>query len=72
MTLCTSKLQLVFAISVLDFFLMVTARKVILNFFVPAATSSIMVIHILSCPAILTTLFGFLSLKYWFTLAYVE
>jgi hypothetical protein len=45
-------------------FLMVAARRIILAIFVPAATSSTMVICILGSPATLTRLFGLFSLEY--------
>jgi hypothetical protein len=46
-------------------FLMVAARRIILAIFVPAVTSSTMVIRILGSPATLIRLFGLFSLKYW-------
>jgi hypothetical protein len=45
-------------------FLMVDARNIVLVFFVPAATSSIMMIRALGFPAMLTRLFGYFSLAY--------
>jgi hypothetical protein len=47
------------------FFLMVAARRIILAIFVPAATSSTIVIRILGSPATSTRLFGLFSLEYW-------
>jgi hypothetical protein len=43
---------------------MVAARRIILVIFVPAATSSIMVIRILGSPMTSTRLFGLFSLDY--------
>jgi hypothetical protein len=48
-----------------EVFLMVVARRIILAIFVPAAISSIMVIHILGSPTTSTRLFGLFSLEYW-------
>jgi hypothetical protein len=45
-------------------FLMVAARRIILAIFIPAATSSIMVIRTLGSPAASTRLFGLFSLEY--------
>jgi hypothetical protein len=44
--------------------LMVVARRFVLAIFVPAATSSIMVIHTLGSSAMSTRLFGYFSLAY--------
>jgi hypothetical protein len=44
-------------------FLMVAARRIILAIFIPAATSSTMVIRILGSPTMLTRLFGLFSLE---------
>jgi hypothetical protein len=44
-----------------QFWILVATRRVIFAIFVPAATSSTMVIHILGFPAMLTRLFGFSS-----------
>jgi hypothetical protein len=45
-------------------FLLVVARRIILVIFVPAATSSTMVIRILGSSMTLTRLFGLFSLEY--------
>jgi hypothetical protein len=44
---------------------MVAARRIVLAIFIPAATSSTMVIPTLGSPAASTRLFGLFFLKYW-------
>jgi hypothetical protein len=45
--------------------LMVAARRFVFAIFVPAATSSIMVIRTFGSSATSTRLFGYFSLAYW-------
>jgi hypothetical protein len=45
--------------------IIVSARRIVLAIFVPAATFSTMVIRTLASPMILTRLFGYFFLAYW-------
>jgi hypothetical protein len=46
-------------------FLLVAARRIILAVFIPAATSSTMVIRTLDYPTMLIKLSGYFTLTYW-------
>jgi hypothetical protein len=50
--------------------IIVGARRIVLAIFVPAATSSTMAIHTLASPMILTRLFGYIFMAYWYWYTY--